>query len=93
MGILPASIWRFSAEYVVWWIREGRAPAALTTSSPASQGVLNQPDTRVVYGDRRLETRHQDRFVGVRLGADWMDSTEQFGFLSRRSPWFASTRS
>ena len=79
----PASVWKFDAEYVVWWIRQGHVPPILTTSSPASQGLLGQPDTRVVYGDRRLETRHQDRFVGARVGLDWMDSTGEIGFEGR----------
>ena len=81
--VATVSPWKISAEYVVWWIREGTSPAVLTTSSPASQGLLGRPDTRVVYGDRRLETRHGDRFVGARVGLDWMDSTGVFGFEGR----------
>jgi hypothetical protein len=57
----------FGAEYVLWWLREGRLPPILTTGSPASAGVLGAADTRVLYGDDRLETRHGDRFNGVRL--------------------------
>src|SRR5579885_1725992 len=53
-------------EYVLWWLREGRMPATLTTSSQASRGLLGEPDTRVLYGDERLPTRHGDRFNGVR---------------------------
>ena len=90
----PASVLRVTGEYLTWWIREGQFPAVLTTSSPASQGILGQPDTRVLYGDQRLETRHQDRFVGGRISADWMDGSGEFGvegrafFLERDSTYF-----
>src|SRR5262245_49895944 len=56
-----------SGEYLIWWLHEGRIPAVLTTSSFATKGELGQPDTRVLYGDQRLETRHDDRFVGGRF--------------------------
>ena len=81
--VAEVSPWKISGEYLVWWIREGTSPAVLTTSSPASQGLLGQPDTKVVYGDRRLETRHGDRFVGGRGTLDWMDTTGEFGFEGR----------
>ena len=90
----PASTLRVTGEYLTWWIREGRIPTVLTTSPPASQGILGQPDTRVLYGDQRLETRHQDRFVGGRISADWMDGSGEFGvegrafFLERDSTYF-----
>jgi hypothetical protein len=59
--------WFLSGEYLVWWLREGRVPPLLTTSSFASRGLLGQPDTQVLYGDGRLETRHGDRFFGGRV--------------------------
>jgi Putative beta barrel porin-7 (BBP7) len=58
-------------EYVLWWLREGRVPPLLTTSSPTSAGRLGEPDTRVLYGDDRLETRHGDRFNGARFTVGW----------------------
>jgi hypothetical protein len=61
-----APTWSASAEYLFWWLREGRVPVTLTTSSQASQGLLDRPDTRVLYGGDRLETRHGDQFNGVR---------------------------
>ena len=82
-SVAPASTLKIDAEYLVWWIREGHVPPLLTTSSPASQGLLDKPDTRVVFGDRRLETRHKDRFVGARVGLDWMDGSQEFGFEGR----------
>ena len=53
-----ASRWTFTPEYVIWWIRQGRVPAILTTSSAASQGLLGAPDTRIVLALRdRAEAR------------------------------------
>ena len=83
------------AEYLTWWLREGRIPATVTTSSQASQGLLGKPDTQTLYGDNRLETRHGDRFVGVRGSiAYWFDEDQSFGFeggaffLERDSTYF-----
>src|SRR5262249_9730598 len=58
-----------STEYIFWWLREGRMPPSLTTSSPASAGLLGEPDTHTLYGGGRLETRHGDQFNGVRVAA------------------------
>jgi hypothetical protein len=79
----PAGGWSFQADYLLWQLRRGYAPPVLTTSSPASQGLLDRPDTRVVYGDDRLETRHGDRFNGARLAADWLSDDGAFGFEGR----------
>jgi len=88
--------WTVGAEYLIWWLREGRLPAALTTSSIASQGVLGEPDTRILYGDDRLETRHNDRFFGGRLTLGyWFDPQQTLGiegdaiFLERDSTHYA----
>jgi len=87
-----------TTEYVLWWLREGRMPAALTTSSQGSGGVLGQPDTQTLYGDDRLETRHGDRFNGVRVTlAYWLDGVQTVGiegnafFLERDSTHFKAT--
>jgi hypothetical protein len=90
--------WVVDADYVVSWLREGRLPPTLTTSTAASQGLLGQPDTRILYGDDRLETRHGDRFNGVRLTLGWWcDDAETFGLeasgfiLERDSTYFKAT--
>jgi hypothetical protein len=90
--------WFVGAEYLIWWLREGRLPPALTTSSTASQGVLGQPDTRILYGDDSLQTRHADRFVGGRLTIGyWFDPQQTLGiegravFLERDSTHFATS--
>jgi len=84
-----------SVEYILWWLREGRMPASLTTSSPASRGLFGQPDTQTLYGDDRLQTRHGDRFNGLRPTVDyWFDDCRSLGiegsgfFLERDSTHF-----
>jgi hypothetical protein len=83
------------ADYLMWWLREGRIPATLTTSSQASGGLLGQPDTRVLYGDGRLRTRHGDQFAGVRVNFEYrFDADRNLGiegnafFLERDSTYF-----
>jgi hypothetical protein len=84
-----------SVDYLLWWLREGRLPPTLTTSSQASRGLLGQPDTRLLYGGDRLETRHGDRFNGVRPALEfWFDDARSVGveasafFLERDSTHF-----
>ena len=94
--VAPGPRFLVDAEYLLWWLREGRLPApTLATSSQASQGLLGKPDTRVLYGDDRLRTRHGDEFNGVRFRlAYWFDDTETLGiegdafFLERDSTHF-----
>jgi len=82
-------------EYVYWFLRQGRMPPILTTGSAASGGVLGAPDTRIVYGGDRLESRHFDRFIGARptLGF-WLDRDNTTAievgafFLERDSTYF-----
>jgi hypothetical protein len=68
----PESSWSVGADYLLWWLRRGHLPPVVTTSSPASQGILGRPDTRIIYGEERLETRHEDRFNGLRFWLDWL---------------------
>lgn len=93
-----ANRWTFTPEYVIWWIRQGRVPAILTTSSAASQGLLGAPDTRIVYGNDRIETRHDDRFIGTRFALEyWVNPEHTLAvegrciFLERDSTWFRAT--
>jgi hypothetical protein len=96
----PAEAQRLSVgvDYILWWLREGRMPPTLTTSSQASRGLLGQPDTRILYGDDRLETRHGDRFNGVRPTINyWFGDGQGLGveasafFLERDSTHFKAT--
>lgn len=90
----PCGVWSVDAEYLVWFLREGRVPALLTTSSLPSMGRLGQPDTQVLFGDDRLTTRHDDRFVGTRFTLGWRAAEDGFGaevrafFLERDSTYF-----
>jgi hypothetical protein len=89
------SRWLVDVDYVLWWLREGRLPPTLTTSSESSRGLLGQPDTRTLYGGDRLETRHGDRFNGLEASlAYWLDDARDIGveatafFLERDSTHF-----
>jgi hypothetical protein len=95
---VPANRIYASAEYLVWWLQEARVPPTLTTSSTASRGVLDQPDTRILYGGDRLETRHDDRFIGTRFALGlWLDAAQLWAlegggfFLERDSTYFKKT--
>jgi hypothetical protein len=95
----PSSCGTFTidAEWILWFLREGRVPPILTTSSPAFAGRLGVGDTSVVYGDRRLPTRHDDAFNGVRVALGWMSADNEIGvearafFLERDSTYFKAT--
>jgi hypothetical protein len=80
----PACCWSVDADYVLWWLRRGRVPAVLVS------------DSGVGYGDDRVETRHGDRFNGVRFAVEWRDGcglgVEGRGFfLERDSTYFKAT--
>jgi hypothetical protein len=70
-------------EYLVWFLREGHVPPLLTTGPFPSGGRLGEPGTQVLYGDERLETRHDDRFVGTRVSLDWLAPSGSLGFEGR----------
>jgi putative beta barrel porin BBP7 len=61
----PESRFHFRGEYLYWWLREARIPPLVTTGSMESQGILNEHDTTVLYGDDKLQSRHI-RYVGTR---------------------------
>src|SRR5262245_61165319 len=64
-------------DYLFYWISPSRYPQPfLTTSSPASLGVLGQADTRVLIGDDINFQTHN----GVRLYAGtWLNPENTFG--------------
>ncbi len=72
------SYWSARLDYVLWWLRRGRVPAVLTAG----------PGGPTIYGDDRLETRHGDRFNGLRLAVDWLGASglglEGRGFFLER---------
>jgi hypothetical protein len=80
----PACCWSVDADYVLWWLRRGRVPGVLVS------------DQGVVYRDDRVETRHGDRFNGIRFALEWRDASglgvEGRGFfLERDSTYFKAT--
>jgi hypothetical protein len=54
-----APVLSVDADYVLWWLRRSHLPPVLTSNG------------QVIYGDDRLETRHDDRFNGGRFAVDY----------------------
>jgi hypothetical protein len=86
---------RVDVDFLYWFLERMRVPALLTTGTPTSGGVLGEPGTETLYGDDRIESRH-DRYVGVRFDVDyWLDDCRTWGlnvsgfFLERDSTHFA----
>lgn len=79
---------RLDADFLLWFVKSGSAPPLVTTSTPASNGILGNPDTRVLYGGDTLgRTLHNGgRFAAV-YGLDdagrWGVDGSLF-FLARR---------
>src|SRR5439155_20146822 len=93
--LIPTDRHHEGVEFILWWVGGGCVPPLLTTSSAASAGVLGRPDTHVLYGDQRLETRHGDRFNGTRIDLGYrFDDDRSLGvevsafFLERDSTHF-----
>ncbi|MBM4073877.1 MAG: hypothetical protein FJ271_33905 [Planctomycetes bacterium] len=92
----PWERWYGSAEYLLWWLQEGRIPGLLSAGMPGTSAIPGQdPDARWINGPGRLQTRHGDRFCGIRatLGC-WLDAEETWAiegeafFLERDSTEF-----
>jgi Putative beta barrel porin-7 (BBP7) len=87
--------WWVDVSYLLWWLQEGRMPPVLTTGPLNKGGLLGSPDTVVLYGDDRLQTRHDDRFNGLRFDLGfWLNDDRTVGieadafFLERDSTHF-----
>jgi hypothetical protein len=90
-------------DYLYWFIRSEATPPLVTAGPAGGTATLGQSGTQTVYGDDRLESRHGDRYIGVRFGLDWwFDDAHTFAlhgstfFLERDSsnftiPWQSST--
>jgi hypothetical protein len=77
-----------SGEYLLWWIRNSNVPPLVTTSSPASAGILGKSDTVVLFGG----SIENDVHSGGRFQAGyWLDGDRTVGieggyfFLGSRS--------
>ena len=86
-----------SAEYLLWWIKDGHVPPLLTAGTPQSAGILGRPGTQVLFGGNGID---QDAFSGGRFTAGlWLDCDRTVGiegsyfFLASRSADFAAAGS
>lgn len=93
-GCSPKCFW-VSAEYLLWNIKPGDVPPLVTTSSPASRGIIGNPDTSVLFGGPL--TDNEDR-NGGRVGFGfWCDPSHCLGlegsflFLGQRRNDFMAT--
>jgi hypothetical protein len=70
--------WQLHADLLLWWIQQPNAPALVTTSTPADNGILGAPTTRVlVDGNSLSNTFHTGgRFGGVY----WFGCEQRWGF-------------
>lgn len=69
--------WHVSADYLMWYTKSFGIPPLVTTSLPASNGILGFPDTGVLVGNRSFtDTLHS----GARFsGTYWMGQREIWG--------------
>ena len=72
--------WWASGEYLLWWTRSTQLPTLVTTSSPASNGILGNGDTVPVVGGSFGQTLHG----GARFSTGWWFSDEQFRGVDAR---------
>ena len=55
LGLLSGpNRFQLNAEFLLWWVTPFNVPALVTTSSPASAGILGQPGTRVLFGNTNV---------------------------------------
>src|SRR5581483_12339069 len=82
--------------YLLWNVKQGNLPPLVTSSSPASRGILGNPDTVILYGGPANDT--VDRSGGrVTLGF-WLERSHTIGlegsflFIGERNQnFFASS--
>lgn len=89
----PAGRVWVTGEYLLWWIKDSNIPPLVTTSPPASLGVIGAPGTSVLLGGSDLNT---GPYSGARITAGaWLNEAQTFGleasyfFLGARSSNFA----
>ncbi len=81
--VAPAGprVWA-SAEYLLWWVKNGPLPTPLVTTNPdafGTIGALNETGTRVLFGGSNSDLNyHQFSGGRVTLGG-WVDKEERFG--------------
>jgi hypothetical protein len=76
--VAPRRFW-FRGEYLLWWTKDGRFPALVTSGSPTDPlpGALGQPGTTVLFGGHDNDT---DSRSGARFTAGmWLDDHQEVG--------------
>ncbi len=63
-GAYAASHW-VNVDYLLWWTRRRSLPPLITGGNPASQGILGQPGTQLLYGGTILPD--EDGRSGIRV--------------------------
>jgi hypothetical protein len=95
-GSPGGSFW-LRGEYLLWWIKDSRFPALVTTGTPGAAplpGALGQPGTAVLFGDSDVD--NHERSGGRFTGGLWLSDDQAFGleggyfFLGSRSVRFDS---
>lgn len=74
-------VW-FTAEYLMWWIKDSPMPAPLMTTG--TNGILGDPNTRVVLGSQDIDNkmRHGGRLsMGYWLDGEHTKGIELNGFF------------
>jgi hypothetical protein len=85
-----------SAEFLLWWIKDGNAPPLVTTGPPGSGGVLGAPGTRTLFGGNLgYDERPGARFtIGSWLDCDCTKGIElSYFFLDGGSKGFGAASS
>jgi hypothetical protein len=89
-----ADFW-FRGEFIAWTLRKSSLPPLLTTSSAASGGIINQPDTVILVEREQLAP---DYYLGGRFAVGmWLDYEQHCGlegtyfFLAERSEAYTAS--
>lgn len=73
----PSNRFFFSADYLLWWIKNPTTPTLLTTSPPGSRGIIGQPGTTEVLGGPSFT---ETLYGGGRFGGTyWFGPLQQWG--------------
>jgi hypothetical protein len=93
----PANRFWFSADYLLWWTKNGPLAPPLLTTGPANAdivGGLTQPGTRILFGGAPQD---YDTSNGLRLDVGfWLDDNRRWGLegclflLEQRATGFTS---
>jgi hypothetical protein len=67
-----------SADYLLWAMKDSRLPPLVTTSPPNSLGILGQPGTSILIGNKDVDSGvfHGGHFAG----GVWLDDDHSCGF-------------